>query len=280
MGKQFESHFQGCKNTELFYHSWKCAEPKGEVLITHGLGEHSECYAEVAEKLVHANFNVFAWDLRGHGRSEGKRGYVEKFSDFEDDFLIFYEHLQKTNSLTTNKIVSFSHSMGGLITTSVLLKNPIKEISGVVLSSPGFGLGIAVPAWKEAFAKLGAEWFPKITLWNEILYENLTRDENKLKQYKIDPFRHDKVSPQIFVGMLNGFKFIEENESRFKFSLLLQMAGAEKIVGNDAILRFFDHVKSEKKFLHVYDDFNHEIYNEVGREAVYKDLFKFLNQLD
>src|SRR5690606_19212709 len=72
---------------KLFIQSWhdKDSSSRGTVLITHGISEHSECYDHVAQSLAKAGWHVFAWDLQGHGRSQGKRGYIRDFKEFGRD---------------------------------------------------------------------------------------------------------------------------------------------------------------------------------------------------
>ena len=65
---------------------WRRAEPRGIVVITHGFGEHGGTYRQAAESLGAAlDVDVVAVDLRGHGRSPGRRGVVRRYEDLTDD---------------------------------------------------------------------------------------------------------------------------------------------------------------------------------------------------
>ena len=77
--QRFEGHFKGSESNELFYQTWTPEKVRGLFVITHGLAEHSECYHPLAKMLSDDGWLVYAWDLRGHGRSEGKRGYIKNF---------------------------------------------------------------------------------------------------------------------------------------------------------------------------------------------------------
>ncbi|MCB0355660.1 MAG: alpha/beta fold hydrolase, partial [Bdellovibrionales bacterium] len=120
MSEQFEAIFYGYQHTELFYNIWKCANPQATVLITHGLAEHSECYKELAEDLNRLNYQVIVYDLRGHGRSEGKRGVIKEFDYFCHDLASFAEFCKREFSENL-PLFLFGHSMGGLITAKTLL---------------------------------------------------------------------------------------------------------------------------------------------------------------
>ena len=64
--------------------------PRGAVMLVHGLGEHSGRYDHVGHYLAEKGFSVFAYDHQGHGRSEGRRGWVADFAHFLDDLETFH----------------------------------------------------------------------------------------------------------------------------------------------------------------------------------------------
>ncbi len=279
MSTQYEAIFHGHNNAEIFYHIWRCEAPVGTILVTHGLAEHSECYKDFAEELNKNNYDVIVYDLRGHGRSEGKRGIVESFNYFCKDLSNFTEYCIKEHN-PGHKFFVFGHSLGGLITTKTLLTHEISGVDGVILSSPCLGLKIEVPNWKKKFAKAGTKWFPNLTLWNEIKYEDLIRDTEKANTYATDPLRHDKISPRIFDGMLTGIDFADENKADFNLPLLMQVAGQDKICDPASGIHFYEGCSSKIKKLHVYEESLHEIYNDLDKNIVIKDLLNFLNKFE
>jgi len=107
MIERLEGTFWGYQDVELYYQLWKSipigvetsttvektvektadktVPNNGTLIVTHGAAEHSDCYQRFAEEMAPKGWTVFVWDLRGHGRSEGKRGYVNRFQDFSND---------------------------------------------------------------------------------------------------------------------------------------------------------------------------------------------------
>src|SRR5262245_59323457 len=115
--QRHEGHFSGQDNTELFFQTWSKDEPaQGTVIITHGLAEHSECYNLLAKTLAENNWYVLAWDMRGHGRSDGKRGFAKDFSYYMNDLESFIRLVRSMKSVPQTPFVLFGHSMGGLVT--------------------------------------------------------------------------------------------------------------------------------------------------------------------
>jgi len=48
-------------------------EPKAVIVFTHGFGEYCDRHAAAAEVFAAQGFVFWAWDLEGHGRSDGDR---------------------------------------------------------------------------------------------------------------------------------------------------------------------------------------------------------------
>ena len=277
MSEQYEAVFHSYQHAELFYHLWQVPEPQGTILVTHGLAEHSECYKEFAEDLNRLNYNVIVYDLRGHGRSEGKRGVIEDFDFFCQDLTLFVDFCVD-NYKKDKAFFLLGHSLGGLITAKTILSKEVKGVDAVIFSSPCFGLKIAVPTWKEKLAQMSSQWLPNMTMWNELRYEDLIRDVEKIKAYEADPLRHDKISPRIFMGMLTGMENIEKNEADFDLPVLMQVAGQDRICNPATGIRFYENCASKIKKLQIYDESFHEIYNDLDRQLAIRDLQSFLSK--
>lgn len=279
MAERLEGTFWGYQDAELFYQVWKPASSVGTLVVTHGIAEHSDCYAKFAEQMSEAGWTVFTWDLRGHGRSEGKRGYVNRFQDFCDD-LDNAIRFVKTKYLERGKpLVLFGHSMGGLITLKMLAHNAPQGVAALALSSPALGLSLPVPKMKDKAAHILAEWLPKVTLYNEIKFDDLIRDQNMVKEYKADPLRHDKISPRLYLGMVEAFDEAKRSAPELHLPVILQLAGHERVVSTPDSEKFFADIASKKKKLYVYSESFHEVFNDLDRQDAFRDLIAFLKTL-
>lgn len=280
MTKRFEGTFRTFDQSEIFYQTWMGASPRATVVITHGLAEHSECYNSLAQQLVNDQYDVWAWDLRGHGRSDGRRGFAGDFSYYMRDYEALLAFMQSQKDLPVQSSLRlFGHSMGGLITLRTVLEYSIPTITCLALSSPALGIKKAVPGWKSTAAELAAQWMPTLTLSNEIQWRELTKDEAHLKTYDRDPLRHDRISPAVFLGMLNSFPVVFERASQLTLPFCLQLGAHDPVTDVEKAREFFDLVGSPQKHLFVYPDSLHEIYNDTERATVYRDLKNFLARL-
>lgn len=273
-----EGFFKGFKETQIFFQTWETQNPKLQIVITHGHGEHSECYHRLIHFFEQQNINFVAWDLRGHGRSEGKRGFVESFNDYIYDFEIFIEHLEKIN--TDNLPTLFlAHSLGALIQNKFLITNTDFRPEGQLLSSPLFGFSLPVPTIKDKASRLLNMIYPKFTLWNEITPEMLTRDAQVIKEFEKDHLRHDLISSGIYLGMVENMAIIKKEANKIKIPTFLQISENDPVVSTTAAKEFFQNISSSEKRILLYGDgARHEMYNDIHRETVFKDLKKYLER--
>lgn len=241
------------------------------------MAEHSSCYEHLANHLALQNWGVMAWDFRGHGRSDGKRGYGRHLDDFQRDLTLLFNNVV-VEQAKGKPLVMFAHSMGGLVTLRFLFDQQPKQVSAVALSSPCLGLSVAVPQWKALAAQIANKVAPQITMYNEIKYKDLTRDQNMLRAYPHDPYRHDKISPGIFLSMMEIFPQLQRDVSQGHYPLLLQLAGDDHIVSTPTSEHFFAAWPDSDKTLEVYPNNYHEIYNDLDRDQVMNDLDQFLQK--
>lgn len=276
-----EGHCPGHGGLELFFQTWTLpGKRRGTLVITHGISEHSECYHRTAGRLAALGWNVCAWDLRGHGRSEGKRGFVGDFHHYSLDLGYLLRFLLSNGGLE-DSFALIGHSMGGLITLRHVIDEEKNTPSpgALALSSPLLGVALAVPAVKDMAARVLNRWMPSVTLFNEIRYIDLTRDMEILKTYGTDPLRHDKISSGVYLGMLENIELVKSSAGRIQVPTLIQAAGKEKIVSLPAIQALFPTIGARNKKLIVYDESYHEILNDLDREKVVRDLDSFLGSV-
>lgn len=258
---------------KIFYQNFSFAETaKASLIITHGLGEHSEAYTELAKTLsADLSINVITWDLTGHGKSSGQRGYV-------GDIFWMIEDLKQVILSTKKKskapVFLLSHSLGGLLTLSLEQGGFLKEkkIKGVVLSNPCTRLNFDPPKWKTAGADLLTKIAPRMTLGNEISPEQLSSDPTYLKKFKADPLRHSRISPRLFLGMLDLIKKLKPFETKTPTLTLLSSkdsvcdpASTKDLLKNRSDFVFFDHSL-------------HEVLNDIEKETAQKSIKEFLNE--
>ena len=152
MGKEIIGSITNKAGTKLF---WRRFRPEGELrgslIIAHGYAEHGNRYKNVFEAVLPLGIQVFALDQQGHGQSEGKRGYVERFGDFVDEQRLFYREVVEPK-LDGKGCVMLGHSMGS-VTAMMYASQYGDSLQGVVLSGTGTSLA-GTPKILTALSKM------------------------------------------------------------------------------------------------------------------------------
>lgn len=278
MYKRSESFFNGYDGAKLFMQKWVAEKNLGYILITHGQAEHSECYHRLISALAGQGWSFIGWDLRGHGKSEGLRGYAKDFDEYVLDFKIFTELCLGLPELQGKPVVLLGHSMGGLIQSCALVEKKFNSVTAQILSSPLFGVAVDVPEWKDKGAGFINALLPKITLGNEIRNDQLTRDIEVMREYELDTYRHNRISSGVYLGFKREFKRVIGRAGDITLPTLMHISDKDPVVSSESALKFFDAIASENKSLKLVEGGKHELYNDTVRTDVFKHVSEYLKQ--
>src|SRR5262245_31758403 len=115
-----ESTFEGVGGLKIFYRSWRPKEKtRGVVVIVPGFNSHSGQYLWGGEQFAVNDLAAYAIDLRGRGRSEGERYYVEKMEDYVDDVANLVRTAKSENPDVP--VFVLGHSAGGVVSCILAL---------------------------------------------------------------------------------------------------------------------------------------------------------------
>jgi alpha-beta hydrolase superfamily lysophospholipase len=225
--------------TKLFTQSAFVPNPDRVVVLVHGFAEHIGRYTEVIEALNKANMSVLGLDLRGHGRSHGKRGYIDSLEQYGEDLEAAIEHAKKKTGV--KKVAILAHSMGGLVASCYAAHNP-QNLSGLVLSSPLIAIAVKVPYWKSQLGKLLSNCMPGFALKNTLDPKLLTHDPIKVRAYEEDPLVFQDVRARWF-EQVTGFKDqAMKLAAQIQTPLLVQLSAEDYIVDYEASRQWFENL--------------------------------------
>lgn len=265
--------FTASDGTDIYYQSWSPQNPKALLVICHGLGEHGGRYGHVTDVVVPEGFAAFALDHRGHGRSGGKRGHIMSFDEYILDLLDFV-NLAKAK-VTAKKTFMLGHSLGGLIALTYALAYP-DTLDGLCISSPALKLAMPVPKIKELLGNKLSDLWPSLALSSGLDANFVSRDPLEVKAYKDDPLVHDRVSTRFFTEFVKQMNKTAASAAGLKVPLLMQAAEEDHLVHPEGSLDFFEEVRMEDQTMHRYENYYHEIFNDLGRERPLEDLRSWL----
>ena len=249
--------------------------PTGIVHLVNGLGEHSGRYAHVAETLNEAGYHFTGFDLRGHGLSEGKRGYTPDFEHLLDDIQI---SITETASRFDQPfpIFLYGHSLGANLVLNYALRRK-HDLAGVIATAPSLRLAFKPSKVKLLMGKLMAKIMPSFTMSNALEIEALSRDKAVVKAYRDDVYVHDRISARLAIDLLESGQYALDHARDWKLPLLLMHGTADRITSHQASQEFADKT-STKVDLVLWDDYYHEIHNDFGSDDVLAKMITWLNK--
>lgn len=230
----------------------------GEVVLVHGIGEHSGRYERTGGLLAGEGFGVTAADLIGCGATGGKRAYVEQWAHFLDQVQVFVEEA-RAKAVPT---VLMGHSMGGLISLEyALAARPRPDL--LVLSAPGLDGGAG---WQKAIAPVLGRLIPRFSAPNTLKGEQLSRDPEVGEAYFADPLVHTASTLRLGAELFAAMERTRTTMMSLDLPTLVLHGGADSIVPPTATVELGNLPNVERR---LYPTLRHEILNEPeGPEIV------------
>ncbi len=272
-----EHRFISFDRTPIFYRTVSPGQKSlATVVVIHGMGEHGGRYVNFATYLASEGYHVVMPDLRGFGLSGGARGCVGSFEEYYRDLDAIVSVARQ--EFAHPKIFLMGHSFGGLVSFHYTVSRPETPFSGLVLSSPNFGISIKVPIWRHRLALMLAAIMPNLTQANRVNANYLSHDKKSVLKYRTDLLVHSKISAGLYRHLTRHMQSSIAAAKKLRVPSLFMQAGDEHIVSQPATERVFEAVLAEDKVLETYEGYYHEILNEQNSGIVYERVLSWLDQ--
>ena len=251
-------------------------KPKGIVCLIHGLGEHTGRYAHVGKRLNDAGYALFGFDLRGHGKSGGKRGHIPSLDVAMQDIRQFVTFQGQNNPGIP--IFLYGHSLGAMFALVYAIQFG-DGLNGLISTAVSLHTPLANQKVKVSIARILGSLLPEFTLTSGLDPTTISSDPEVVQKYIQDPLVHDKVSAALGKTMLIAIDFCLEHARETQPALLLMHGAMDKLTypsGSEAFAKLAGETNKDVT-LKVWDGMCHEIHNEPGKEDVFKVMIEWLD---
>ena len=260
-----DATFESVGGLNIFFRSWRPnVKPRGVVVIVPGFNSHSAYYAWVAQQLVDLGLAVFALDLRGRGKSDGERFYVEKFADYVSDVTTLTA-LAKSREPGVPVYV-LGHSAGGVVACLYAIEHQT-ELAGLICES--FAFQLPAPDFALAVFKGLAHLAPHA----HVLHLKNEDDPAVVAAMNSDPLiAHETQPTQTLAAMVRADEQLQKALPLITVPLLILHGTLDKAAKPAGSQRFFDAAGSADKTLKLYDGGVHDLLNDIDKETVIADI--------
>jgi alpha-beta hydrolase superfamily lysophospholipase len=263
------------KGERFFTQRWVPARPKALITLVHGFGDHSGRYAHVINHFANQGYAVGAYDLRGHGLSDGRRGDFRKFDQHLADLHSFvWETAHEVSPGTP--VVVLGTGAGALVAMHYATTYP-RAVAGVVAVSPVLQPTVQVgTATKRFLIKRCEGLFPRLRVDYHYTSHDLTRDPEARRAYETDERVFKHLTVRAHQDCLEKLKYIMPLAFRLRHPLLMMQAKGDRISSSDASERFFSEVIQDDKKLILFDGAFHEPFNDTARDEALSAVDEWL----
>lgn len=235
-------------------------EARAAVLLLHGIAEHGGRYEHVGRRLADAGFDVVAIDHRGYGQSGGRRGHVDRWSQFTDDV---EDQLVEVRALELPTVL-LGHSMGGLMATRYCVDTDRPQPDLLVVSGP------ALEAEIKPHLRVAAPIIGRLAPTWEIREDGdpsfLSKDPKVGEVFYADPYRVPFPTARFGLELMGAMREARENIVNITMPTLALHGTDDRLVP-DSASEVFETLPNAERIL--YDGLRHEIFNEAeGLEIV------------
>ncbi|MGI6786974.1 MAG: lysophospholipase [Acholeplasmataceae bacterium] len=258
-------------NEFLYVKNYEVDNPKATVIFSHGIAEHHLRYKNLINYLNENEYNVLAYDLRGHGRSGGKRGYIKSYNVFVEDLnsLILY-----AKNKYKHKIFLIGHSLGALINNLYAVSKSKLDVDGIIASGTAGDFTKSTNFLRIFPGKLIGFLKIRTNFKDPNLYSDPTQVINFEKDdYLLDYFYLSLIDQT----MIKGMRRLKKRMNQIEVPYLFIHGNEDRVVPPRSSENIYSKIRSYDKKRILYPGLKHNILNDDRSEVVYNDIVVWLD---
>jgi alpha-beta hydrolase superfamily lysophospholipase len=269
-----EETLESVGGVRIHLRSWPAAGPaRAVVVLCHGVNSHGGQYVWPAEQFAAAGFSVYALDLRGRGKSEGERFYVEDIAEYVGDVANVIQ-LAKSRHPGL-RVFLLGHSAGGVVSATYTLDHQA-EIAGFICES--FAFQVPAPGFALATIKALSHVAPRLPVL-KLRNEDFSRDPQVVERLNSDPLTAHEVQPAITVAALvRADERLKDEFPNITLPVFILHGTADKATVPHGSQFFHDTAGSSDKTLKLYEGHFHDLLSDVGKEQVLADIRTWIDR--
>lgn len=258
----------------LHLRSWRgAAPPQATLVICHGFNSHSGHYRWFGEQAAARGYATYALDLRGRGKSEGERFYVESFADYVADVRAVVTLARSREP--ARPLFLLGHSAGGVVGALYALDHG-EDLRGFVCED--FAFEVPAPDFALALLK-GLSHVAPHAHSLKLKNADFSRDPAVVAAMDADPLIAGEAQPfATMAAIVRADERLKGELPKLRTPVLILHGTADKAAKPSGSQHFFERTGAVDKTLRLYEGGYHDLLQDVGKEEVAADIFSWLDQ--
>jgi len=220
---------------------------------------------------VASDLAVYALDLRGRGKSDGERFYVEAFSDYVSDVALLVTLVKSREPGLP--VFLLGHSAGGVVSCVYTLEHQA-ELAGFICES--FAHEVPAPDFALAVLKGLSHVAPHAHVLR-LKNEDFSRDPSVVQAMNDDPLIAHEVQPtQTVAEMVRADERLKRDFPLITLPVLILHGTLDKATKPSGSQAFYDRAGSADKTLKLYEGHFHDLLNDLDKAVVMADITEWI----
>ena len=250
--------FLNCHDYRIACHLFEQENPRGTFYVLHGYYDHVGLFSHILRFFLEQGYNVFAWDLPGHGLSSGAPASIP-------DFSVYTDILSSIFSLCTDKVAKpwhgYGQSTGCAILTDHLLGEEATPLNTVVLSAP------LVRPWMWPLSRIQLYIARPFIKQLPRTFTDNSRDKSFLAMAHNDPLAPQVLPTEWVSAMDRWIKKLEKHKGKSSVSPLIIQGTDDRTVDAKYNIARLKQLFTDPKVL-LLEDARHHLPNELEETRV------------
>jgi len=250
---------------DLYAVQWSVKQrPESVVAFVHGHGDHCRRYDEWFSLLATHNIAVLAFDYRGHGRSEGKRGVIRRYNDLLQDVTLL--HKKAGELFPEIPVVLYGHSLGATLVLSYILRSPsLPQLA--IATSPWIQLNKPPGKLLSALIKAGNSVLPFLTFTTGLHSTDFSNLGGSPEKREKDELVHNRISARLFAEVDKETQWIMRHFSEIVTPLLL-MQGRDDLIMDASATQKLNALSPGQVNYREWENAGHQLHNSEKSNEV------------
>jgi len=268
-----EQRIDSSKGIKIHVRSWQPeSAPRAVVVICHGVNSHGGQYQWAGEQFAAHGYATYALDLRGRGKSDGERFFVEDVADYVSDVAATIALAKSRHAGLPAYLLG--HSAGGVVSSTYVLDHP-GTVDGFICES--FAFQVPAPGFALAAIKGVSHIAPRLPVL-KLKNEDFSRDPKWVEALNSDPLTAHESQPAATVAALvRADERLREEFPKITLPVLIMHGTEDKATVCQGSQFFHQTAGSADKTLKLYEGHYHDLLADIGKEQVLSDMTRWID---